>query len=134
MSVLVETFDAFCARYPQAITAWVLFCVLPLVSCFFWTARYYSSLSQPVRAFFRALAHSFGYPTALFGLIFTPIAAFNIFLAPALVEAYPSWRPFLFALLAIPNWVIAQFFWLAPAAWLIWVAVAPRHAIRNLKV
>ena len=134
MSVLAETFDAFCARYPQAIAIWVQLCILPLVSCSIWTACNYSRLKSPAGAFFRTLSHSFGYPTALFGLIFTPIAAFNIFLAPALIDAYPSWRPVLIALLAIPNWVTAQFFWLAPLAWLLWVALSPWLVIRNLKV
>ncbi len=134
MSVLTDSFQAFSASYPEALGAWFALCILPLVSCALWTVRYFSHLKNPARAFFKALAYSFGYPTALLGLIIAPIAAFNIFLAPALIEAYPSWRSELLGLLALPNWLTAQSFWLAPLAWLLWLTLAPRHVLLSQKM
>lgn len=134
MSVLVETVHAFVARYPDAVGAWFILCAFPLISCVIWTALYFSRLGSPVGSFFRALAHSYGYPTALLGLVIVPVSAFMIFLAPALLDGYPAWQSALLFVFAIPNWFAEQMYWLAPAIWLPWVILAPRHAIRSHSV
>ena len=133
MSVLTDTLHALTARYPEALAAWLLFCVLPLISCTIWTAIYRSQLDRPFTSFLHALSFSMGYPMALLGLIIAPISAFSIFLVPALLDGYPTWRSVLLALLAIPNWLTAQSFWLVPLGWLFWVVVAPRLALRHPK-
>ena len=133
MSVLTDTLHALTDRYPEALAAWLLFCVLPLISCAIWTALYRSQLDRPFKALLHALSFSMGYPMALLGLIIAPISAFSIFLAPALLDGYPSWVSVLLALLSIPNWLTAQSFWLVPLAWLLWVVVAPRLALQHQK-
>jgi len=133
MSVLTDTLHALTARYPEALAAWLLFCVLPLISCTIWTVLYRSQLDRPFKSLLHALSFSMGYPMALLGLIIAPISAFSIFLAPALLDGYPTWRSFLLALLAIPNWLTEQSFWLVPLTWLFWVVVSPRLALRHQK-
>jgi type II secretory pathway component PulF len=131
MSVFIDTVRALSDRYPEAIGLWVFFGLLPIATCAFWTLRYRHQLTRLWPAFHHAAASALGYPTMLVVLLILPVSVFSIFVAPALLDAYPTWRPILHALLAVPNWFAHQAFWVIPVSWLIWALVAPAAIIRR---
>jgi type II secretory pathway component PulF len=131
MSVFTDTFRAFADRYPEIIGLWAFFGLLPIATCAFWTWRYRHQLPRLWPAFHQAASSAMGYPTMLVALLILPVSGFSIFVAPALLEAYPTWRPILLALLFTPNWFAHQAFWVAPISWLIWAIVAPAAFIRE---
>lgn len=93
MSVFIDTVRALSDRYPEAIGLWVFFGLLPIATCAFWTLRYRHQLPRLWPAFHYAAASVLGYPTMLVALLILPVSVFSIFVAPALLDAYPTWRP-----------------------------------------
>ncbi|RYX79999.1 hypothetical protein EON83_30440 [bacterium] len=129
--MLSDTLTAVATRYPNAITAWFFFIVFPIASCSFWTLLNKSKLQRAWHAYAQSIALTLGYLVLVFGVVIVPISAFQIFLAPALLESSPAWRKVLLALFQIPEWFVAQAFWLVPLVWLLWGSIAPRAFIRR---
>jgi len=131
MNVATDTFHAFAQRYPDAFGLWLFFGILPVVACVLWTLRYRSQAPRPWSVLSLTVACTLGYPAMLVVLLVLPVSVFSIFLAPAMLDAYPTWRTALLALLYLPEWFSRQAFWLVPIAWLCWVMLAPAAFIRK---
>jgi len=129
--MLSDTLTAVATRYPNAVAAWFAFIAFPIASCSFWTLLNKSKLSPAWHAYMQSIALTLGYPTLAFGVVIFPLSAFQIFFAPALLESLPSWRNEILALLQIPEWFVAQAFWLVPLVWLLWGSFAPWVFIRR---
>jgi hypothetical protein len=127
----MDTLIALLNRYPDAIGMWVVFIVLPVVTCALWTWLSKSKLPKARRAFSLSIALTLGYPALLLGFIILPITAFQIFIAPVLLESLPTWRQELLLILLLPNWFVEQAFWLAPVSWLLWIIIAPKVFINK---
>jgi hypothetical protein len=131
MTVASDTLHAFAELYPEAIGFWLFFGLLPIAACALWTLRYRNQVPHAWPALCVTAACTFGYPAMLTVLLLLPATVFSIFLAPAMLDAYPTWRTAILVLLYLPQWFARQAFWLVPFVWLCWVIAAPAMFIRK---
>lgn len=103
---------------PEAFVAWGVFGLLPVVFpavlAIFMKAR----SSAKVRFALSSASRLLEWPV-LFGVVLCPLwFAFEMVLAPAVLDAYPFSRVVVAGPLALNHWIFEQGYWLVPLAWL----------------
>ena len=121
MSPFIGTIFALYEKYPLGFFLWAEFAVLPLL-----VPMAVGAINRVIRQRWFMFSLSvcsgiFGYPFLFLSLIIVPWAVFQIYVAPAVFEAYPVWLSILSFPLAISNWVLRYWPLLLPLLWPFWV-------------
>ncbi|HEY4083889.1 MAG TPA: hypothetical protein VGM81_24645 [Burkholderiaceae bacterium] len=124
MSPIADTVTALYDKAPEAFAAWVLFALLPVLIPALLLAFTTGRLTAKAKFVLSAAVRLLGWPTLFIALLGPPWFAFEVYLAPVILDAYPGSRPFLTGPFSVTHWVFWHAGWFVPVLWICWLFVA----------
>lgn len=130
MSPVADTISAMLDRAPEALWAWVLFGLVPVLvpglAALFVKAPAWSRLGFTLSCAARLL----GWPLLCIALIGVPWTLFELFLVPVLFDAYPVSRSILAIPLALTHGLMSVWPVVVLVLWTVWLVAGTARAQR----
>jgi hypothetical protein len=121
MHSITETATALVASEPLGFLLWLEFAVLPVLVPLVVALARRQPFRQCLNHAWATAARTVGYPAAIILLLGVPWVAFELFLVPVLLDAYPGSQVLLSVPLTFTHWLLSVWFWLVPLLWPVWV-------------
>ncbi|WP_457425964.1 hypothetical protein [Roseateles sp. P5_E7] len=131
MSPVIDTLIEMFGREPLAFVLWAEAALLPVLLPMALAAARRPVLDQRRRFVLSAAVRIVGYPALVVLWVVVPWTAFELFLAPVVLDAYPASKTWLAVPLEMARSLAAHGFWGLPLLWPVWVSAAAVHVMRR---